>query len=48
MLAYAGQGLPTDEGSQSGGQVREFLQRAVRALTGLAESCSGAISGLWT
>jgi len=27
MLAYAGQGLPTDQGSQSGGQVREFLQR---------------------
>ena len=30
MLAYAGQGLPSDEGSQSGGQVREFLRRAVR------------------
>ena len=44
MLAYAGQGLPTDQGSQSGGQVREFLQRAVRALTGLAGSCSGAIA----
>ena len=25
MLAYAGQGLPSDEGSQSGGQAREFL-----------------------
>ncbi len=24
MLAYAAQGLPSDEGSQSGGQVREF------------------------
>lgn len=44
MLAYAGQGLPTDQGSQSGGQVREFLQRAVRALTGLAESCSRAMA----
>ena len=44
MLAYAGQGLPTDQGSQSGGQVRDFLQRAVRALTGLAGSCSGAIT----
>lgn len=40
MLAYAGQGLPTDQGSQSGGQVRDFLQRAVTALQGLAESCS--------
>ena len=40
MLAYAGQGLPTDVGSQSGSQVRQFLQGAVIALTGLAESCS--------
>ena len=39
MLAYAAQGLTTDEGSQSGKQVREFLQRAVKALEGLAESC---------
>ncbi len=43
MLAYAGQGLPSDEGSQSGSQVREFLQRAVNALTGLAESCTKAV-----
>ena len=40
MLAYAGQGLPSDEGSHAGGQVREFLQRAVNALNGLAESCT--------
>ena len=40
MLAYAGQGLASDEGSRSGGQVREFLARAVQAMTGLAESCS--------
>jgi hypothetical protein len=39
MLAYAAQGLRTDEGSKSGAQVREFLQRAVKALTGLAEVC---------
>jgi hypothetical protein len=38
MLAYAAQGLPTDEGSKSGGQIREFLQRAVKALTGLSEA----------
>ena len=43
MLAYAAQGLPSDEGSQSGGQVREFLDRAVRALEGLAESCATAV-----
>ena len=43
MLAYAGQGLPSDEGSQAGGQVREFLGRAVQALTGMAESCAEAV-----
>jgi hypothetical protein len=43
MLAYAAQGLPTDEGSKSGGQTREFLRRAVRALTGLAETCAMAV-----
>jgi hypothetical protein len=43
LLAYAAQGLPTDQGSKSGGQVREFLQRAVRALSGLAEICATAI-----
>jgi len=43
MLAYAAQGLRTDEGSKSGGQVREFLQRAVNALTGLAEACTVAV-----
>jgi hypothetical protein len=40
LLAYAGQGLPSDAGSKSGGQVREFLQSALKALTGLAKSCS--------
>jgi hypothetical protein len=43
-LAYAGQGLPNDAGSQAGSQVREFLQRAVSALTGLAESCTKAVA----
>ncbi len=43
MLAYAAQGLRTDEGSESGGQVRGFLQRAVEALTGLAEVCTVAV-----
>src|ERR1700738_1166174 len=44
MLAYAGQGLPSDEGSQAGSQVREFLARAVKALTGLAESCAKTVA----
>jgi hypothetical protein len=43
LLAYAGQGLPTDEGSSTGGQVRSFLDRASQALRGLAESCRQAI-----
>ena len=43
MLAYAAQGLPSDKGSKSGGQVREFLQRAVKALTDLAETCALAV-----
>lgn len=43
MLAYAAQGLPSDQGSKSGGQVREFLQRAKKALTGLAEASAAAI-----
>ena len=42
MLAYAAQGLPSDEGSKSGRQVREFLNRAVEAFDGLAgELCGG-------
>jgi hypothetical protein len=43
MLAYAAQGLPSDEGSHSGGQIREYLGRAVRAMSGLAESCTTAV-----
>ena len=43
MLAYAGQGLPTDQGSSTGGQVRSFLDRASQALRGLAKSCRQAI-----
>jgi hypothetical protein len=38
MLAYAAQGLPSDTGSTSGAQVREFLSRFDTALTGLADS----------
>jgi hypothetical protein len=43
MLAYAAQGLASDEGSKSGGQVREFLRRAVLALTGLTEVCAAVV-----
>jgi len=43
LLAYAAQGLPSDQGGKSGGQVREFLHRAVEASTGLPEACAMAI-----
>jgi hypothetical protein len=43
MLAYAAQGLPSDVGSKSGGQLRELLNRAVQSLSGLAENCSTAM-----
>jgi hypothetical protein len=43
MLGYAAQGLPNEEGSHSGGQIREYLGRAVRAMSGLAESCAMAV-----
>jgi hypothetical protein len=37
MLAYAAQGLTGDAGSQTGGQLREFLSRAADALSGLGD-----------
>jgi len=40
LLGYAGQGRPTDSGSQSGSRVRQFLQRAADAMAGIADSCS--------
>jgi len=43
LLAYAAQGLPSDQGSKSGGQVREFLHRAVQALAGLPEASAVAV-----
>jgi hypothetical protein len=46
MLAYAAQGLPSDEGSRSGGQIREFLNRTVKALNGLAESYETAVRNM--
>jgi hypothetical protein len=36
MLAYAAQGLTTDQGSGSGSQVRDFLRKCDAALTDLA------------
>jgi hypothetical protein len=42
-LSYAAQGLPSDEGSASGKQLREHLDRAVKALGGLEPSCARTI-----
>jgi hypothetical protein len=43
MLAYAAQGLPSEHGSGSGSQLREFLGRAVKALSGLADAYAIAV-----
>ena len=43
MLAFAAQGLPSDVGSTSGGEIREYLGRAVAAATGLAQSFAAAV-----
>jgi hypothetical protein len=40
MLAYAGQGVAGEEGSD----VHRFLERAAAALDGLVESCSDALT----
>lgn len=37
MLAYAAQGLPTDQGAANSAQLRQHLQRFDDALTGLAD-----------
>jgi hypothetical protein len=44
MLAYAAQGVRGDEGSQSSGQIREYLGRAARAISGLIEGYAVAVN----
>ena len=44
MLAYAAQGLTIEGGSQSRSEIREILQRAVDALSGLADACVAAVN----
>jgi len=46
MLAYAGQGLDSDLGAGKGGQIREFLTKCERALTGLADFLTGFVKRL--
>ena len=46
MLAYAAQGLATDQGAANSGQLRDHLKRFEKALTGLAQTyreCAAAL-----
>jgi hypothetical protein len=43
MLAYAAQGVTGEDGSGKGGQIRHFLERAARALSGLADAYAAAL-----
>ena len=43
LLGYAAQGLPTDEGSAAGREVRIRLRQAREALAGLVESCKRVV-----
>jgi hypothetical protein len=44
LLGYAAQGLPSDQGSPAGREVRNHLEHARDALVGLPESCQRAIN----
>ena len=46
MLAYAAQGLPSDQGSSSGAQIRGFLRKCDDALTGLGETITRCVQDL--
>jgi len=37
MLAYAAQGLPSDQGNAAGSQIHDFLPKCDAALSGLAD-----------
>lgn len=43
MLSYAARGLPGEEGSEAGGQLRSYLTRALDAMRSLEQSCAQAI-----
>ena len=45
FLAYAAQGLTTDEGAKAGAQLRDFLGKLERALDGLADRVEEAAAG---
>lgn len=43
LLAYAAQGLATDEGHQNSEQLRSYLARMEEGIAGLEAACRGAI-----
>ena len=43
MLAYAAQGLPTEEGSTSGSQIRTYLRKCEAALVGLCDAATSCV-----
>jgi len=43
MLAYAAQGLPHEQGSTSGSQIRDFLRKCEHALDGLADAAARSV-----
>src|SRR5579864_4061158 len=43
MLAFAAQGLPSDESGGKGSQLREYMRRGVKALSGLADAYKAAV-----
>ena len=45
FLAYAAQGLTTDQGAKAGGQLRDFLEKLEQALDGRADAITDASSG---
>ncbi len=46
LLAYASQGLPSDQGSDSGRQAREYLKRCDTALAGFGEFLNALVGTL--
>ena len=46
MLAYAAQGLPSDQGSAAGSQIRDFLRKCDAALSGLADAITLCVARL--
>jgi hypothetical protein len=46
MLAYAAQGLPSEQGSAAGSQIREFLRKCDAALSDLADAITLCVERL--